>query len=189
MPALPSHPEACAPSSGWSTPAAQSRPRRLAMPTLTVWSNLPPEAQRPMVSLWSDLLRRRLSGRLASKETLHDPFAQDRRPSSAAAGNRLHPPVHTQAGRSTTRRAPAASTRWPSGPGSWAGRRRRSGSSTRTSACPATSSRQRTGFQKLVAEVGLGHVGLVLGIEVSRLARLHSDWHRLLEICALSSAP
>ena len=32
------------------------------MPTLTVWSNLPPEAQRPMVSLWSDLLRRRLTG-------------------------------------------------------------------------------------------------------------------------------
>jgi DNA invertase Pin-like site-specific DNA recombinase len=44
----------------------------------------------------------------------------------------------------------------------------------------------RLGFQALVAEVGLGRVGIVLGLEVSRLARNNSDWHRLLEICALS---
>jgi DNA invertase Pin-like site-specific DNA recombinase len=44
----------------------------------------------------------------------------------------------------------------------------------------------RQGFQKLVAEVGLGHAGIVLGLEVSRLARNCADWHRLLEICALS---
>ena len=44
----------------------------------------------------------------------------------------------------------------------------------------------RLGFQRLVAEVGLGRVGLVLGLEVSRLARNSSDWHRLLEICALT---
>lgn len=44
----------------------------------------------------------------------------------------------------------------------------------------------RTGFQKLVAAVGLGEVGVVLGLEVSRLARNNADWHRLLEICALS---
>src|SRR6516165_7080088 len=44
----------------------------------------------------------------------------------------------------------------------------------------------REGFQKLVAEVGTGHVGLVIGLEVSRLARNSSDWHRLLEICALT---
>jgi DNA invertase Pin-like site-specific DNA recombinase len=43
----------------------------------------------------------------------------------------------------------------------------------------------RPGFQRLVAEVGLGHVGLVLGIEVSRLARSCCDWHQLLEMCAL----
>ena len=43
----------------------------------------------------------------------------------------------------------------------------------------------RLGFQRLVAEVGLGHVGLVLGIEMSRLARSCRDWHQLLEICAL----
>ena len=43
----------------------------------------------------------------------------------------------------------------------------------------------RLGFQRLVAEVGLGRVGLVLGIEMSRLARSNRDWHQLLEICAL----
>src|SRR5438094_4620928 len=44
----------------------------------------------------------------------------------------------------------------------------------------------RDGFQALIAEVGLGHVGAVLSLEVSRLARSCSDWYRLLEICALT---
>jgi DNA invertase Pin-like site-specific DNA recombinase len=43
----------------------------------------------------------------------------------------------------------------------------------------------RPGFQRLVAEVGLDHVGIVLGIEMSRLARSNRDWHQLLEICAM----
>lgn len=44
----------------------------------------------------------------------------------------------------------------------------------------------REGFQKLVAEVGMGYAGIVMGLEVSRLARNSTDWHRLLEICALA---
>jgi DNA invertase Pin-like site-specific DNA recombinase len=48
------------------------------------------------------------------------------------------------------------------------------------------SSADRAGFQRLVTEVSLGRAGLVLGLEVSRLARNCSDWHRLLEICAFS---
>ena len=44
----------------------------------------------------------------------------------------------------------------------------------------------REGFQRLVAEVGLGKAGIVMGLEVSRLARNCADWHRLLEICALT---
>jgi DNA invertase Pin-like site-specific DNA recombinase len=48
------------------------------------------------------------------------------------------------------------------------------------------STAEREGFQKLVAEVGLGKAGIVMGLEVSRLARNCADWHRLLEICALS---
>lgn len=47
-------------------------------------------------------------------------------------------------------------------------------------------SADRVGFRRLVADVGLGKVGLVLGLEVSRLARSSSDWHQLLEICALT---
>ena len=45
----------------------------------------------------------------------------------------------------------------------------------------------REGFQRLVAEVGMGRAGIVLGLEVSRLARNNADWHRLLEICAMSA--
>ncbi|HEX6128876.1 MAG TPA: recombinase family protein [Candidatus Limnocylindria bacterium] len=44
----------------------------------------------------------------------------------------------------------------------------------------------RPGFQRLVAEVGIGRAGIVLGLEVSRLARSSTEWHRLLEICALT---
>jgi DNA invertase Pin-like site-specific DNA recombinase len=44
------------------------------------------------------------------------------------------------------------------------------------------------GFQQLVTEVSLGRAGIVLGLEVSRLARNSTDWHRLLEICALTEA-
>jgi len=44
----------------------------------------------------------------------------------------------------------------------------------------------RDGFQKLVSEVALDHAGILLGLEVSRLARNNADWQRLLELCALS---
>ena len=46
----------------------------------------------------------------------------------------------------------------------------------------------RDGFQKLVSEVALGKAGLVMGLEVSRLARNSADWHRLLELCSLAGA-
>ena len=48
------------------------------------------------------------------------------------------------------------------------------------------SSDGRFGFKELVAEVGLGHVGLILALETSRLARCSADWHRLLDLCALT---
>ncbi len=44
----------------------------------------------------------------------------------------------------------------------------------------------RSGFARLTAEVALGHVGLVLGLEVSRLARNNADWHRLIDLAGLS---
>jgi DNA invertase Pin-like site-specific DNA recombinase len=46
----------------------------------------------------------------------------------------------------------------------------------------------RDGFQNLVSEVALGKAGLVMGLEVSRLARNSADWHRLIELCSLMGA-
>lgn len=43
----------------------------------------------------------------------------------------------------------------------------------------------RPGFQFLLAEIALDHVGIVLGLEMSRLARSNKDWHQLLELCAM----
>ena len=48
------------------------------------------------------------------------------------------------------------------------------------------SAADREGFQRLVADVSMGRAGIVLGLECSRLARNNADWHRLLEICALT---
>ena len=43
----------------------------------------------------------------------------------------------------------------------------------------------RSGFARLTAEVALGHVGIVLGLEVSRLARNNADWHRLIDLAGI----
>ncbi len=48
-----------------------------------------------------------------------------------------------------------------------------------------TSSKDRHGFQTLIAEVGLGKAGLVMSLDASRLARNNRDWHQLLELCSL----
>ncbi len=47
------------------------------------------------------------------------------------------------------------------------------------------SAQGRAGFQRLVSEVSLDHVGMIFGVEMSRLARSNKDWHQLLELCAL----
>ncbi|MCP4042629.1 MAG: recombinase family protein, partial [Gammaproteobacteria bacterium] len=51
--------------------------------------------------------------------------------------------------------------------------------------CSGATAEGRLGFQRLVAEVGLDHVGIVLGLEMSRLARSSRDWYQLLEVCAI----
>ncbi len=48
------------------------------------------------------------------------------------------------------------------------------------------SAADREGFQRLMTEVSMARAGIVMGLEVSRLARNSTDWHRLLEICALT---
>lgn len=50
----------------------------------------------------------------------------------------------------------------------------------------AAQSAGRNGFQQLVSEVALGKAGIVMGLEVSRLARNSADWHRLIELCAVA---
>jgi DNA invertase Pin-like site-specific DNA recombinase len=52
--------------------------------------------------------------------------------------------------------------------------------------CSGSSAVDRDGFQFLIAQVGLGQAGAILSLEASRLARSCSDWHRLLEVCALT---
>ena len=49
-----------------------------------------------------------------------------------------------------------------------------------------SSTEGRLAFKDLVAEVGLGRVGLILGTEVSRLARNNADWYQLLDLCVLT---
>jgi DNA invertase Pin-like site-specific DNA recombinase len=48
------------------------------------------------------------------------------------------------------------------------------------------STQGRAGFKELVADVGLGNVGLILALEVSRFARSSADWHQLIDLCALT---
>ena len=83
------------------------------------------------------------------------------------------------------RNRPVCNTLWPIVPFISAGHGRASWWSMTISAVPGATIEGRLGFQRLVAEVGLGRVGLVLGVEMSRLARSNRDWHQLLEICAL----
>lgn len=49
------------------------------------------------------------------------------------------------------------------------------------------STARRSGFARMTAEVALGHVGIILGLEVSRLARNNSDWYRLLDLCTMTN--
>ena len=51
--------------------------------------------------------------------------------------------------------------------------------------CSGADAEGRTGFQRVLTEVSLDHVGIILGIEMSRLARASRDWYRLLEVCAV----
>jgi DNA invertase Pin-like site-specific DNA recombinase len=44
---------------------------------------------------------------------------------------------------------------------------------------------ERSGFQRLMTEVSLNHVGVVLGLELSRLSRSNSDWHQLIDVCGI----
>lgn len=51
--------------------------------------------------------------------------------------------------------------------------------------CSGTTAEGRLGFQRMLAEIGLNHIGIILGTEMSRLARSNKDWHQLIELCAI----
>src|SRR5215218_6744469 len=87
---------------------------------------------------------------------------------------------------SATWNRPRASMRCANGPSSSAGRPGRSWWSTRISAAPAPPATGGSASRSWWPEVGLGHVGLVLALETSRLARSSADWHQLLDLCALT---
>src|SRR5512132_3657289 len=112
---------------------------------------------------------------------------QGQRPAACAAGGGVCAPVHPPAGDRPWRVNPAAVRAGGAGGRvGWPVSRvlvidedlGKSGSSAAG----------RVGFGRLVTEITMGHVGLVLGIEMSRLARSGADWYQLLERCALSGA-
>jgi DNA invertase Pin-like site-specific DNA recombinase len=81
------------------------------------------------------------------------------------------------------------STRWPYGlvqrAGAWGWSETRVLVIDEDLGQSGTTAEGRQGLQRLVAEVGVAHVGLVVGVEMSRLARSSKDWHQRLETCAL----
>ena len=68
----------------------------------------------------------------------------------------------------------------------WGGRPRRSTVVDEDTGRSGASTHGRIGFKELVADVGLGNVGLILALEVSRFARSSADWHQLIDLCALT---
>ena len=87
---------------------------------------------------------------------------------------------------SITGNRPRANTPWWTAPSNSAGCVGKSPSSTRISAFPVPARRDRSGFAQLTAEVAFGHVEIVLGLEVSRLARNNGGWYRLLDLCGMT---
>ena len=78
----------------------------------------------------------------------------------------------------------SCSTTWSNGRSSWSWPRERVLVIDEDQGQSAQSAANRNGFQRLLSEVALDHVGLVLGFQMSRLARSCKDWHQLLELCA-----
>ena len=81
---------------------------------------------------------------------------------------------------------PPASTTWSPGPASWAGPRSAVTVIDEDLGVSGASAAGRSGFAELAAQVGMGQVGIVLSLEVSRLARNNADWYRLLDLAGMT---
>jgi len=71
-------------------------------------------------------------------------------------------------------------------PASWAGPKNKSWPSTKIWVCRVRDGPSAPGSDALTTEVGLGRVAIVLGLEVSRLARNNADWYRLFDLCGVT---
>ena len=160
-------------------------------PDLLIWMVLPPERQAAVVALLAMLAARQ---RAARREAVVMSLAGYRlrgsrsRRSARAPGpgcGGLRPPVEQAAGsrahRSTRLQYALAGRAVALG---WA--RSQVTVIDDDLGVSAATADSRKGFARLVAEVTMGRVGVVLGIEMSRLARTGRDWHQLLELCCLS---
>ena len=138
-------------------------------PKHPIWGALPTDAHTPMAELWAELLLRQLASRRAAEgDEPHD--MSHPRSSHATYGCRLSSTsASPRRSRSrTTRRAPAASTIWLPRPADGL-----AGDQLPVIdddlGLSGASSQNRAGFQRLVAAIGLGEVGIILVTEVSRL--------------------
>ena len=90
---------------------------------------------------------------------------------------------------SATPSPPPASTTWSPAPGSWAGRASAVRVIDGDLGISGSVTGQRDGFDELAAEVALGQVGIILALEVSRLARNNAAWYRLLDLAGMLRHP
>ena len=156
-----------------------------------LWTLFSPETRQQAVQLWTELLGRQLRrpDMTAPGTGAGDEHRAVSEPKAAAsslppAGHRLRPAVDaaTGAGEPGEHATPVPAGRTSA---TWAGRTPQVQVIDDDLGLSGASSHQRGGFQRLVAAIGLGEVGMVLVTEVSRLSRRNSDWHRVIELCAV----
>ena len=148
------------------------------------WSSFPLETHDPMISLWADLLHRWLASPRAKRRRpmITSPKIEPRHLRlRALVYVRQSTPQQLQHNQESTRRQYQLAERaqqmgWPAA---------QVHVIDDDLGLSGASSDQRGGFQRLVASIGLGEVGIVLITEVSRLSRCNSDWHRVIELCAV----
>ena len=81
---------------------------------------------------------------------------------------------------------PCASTTWSAGPPRWAGRAAAVRVIDADLGVSGSGLAARAGFTELTEQIALGQVGVVLALEVSRLARSSAEWYRLLDLCGIT---
>ena len=122
----------------------------------------------------------------ADLESANDPASEDCRPTSVATRLHLHTPVDLGAGalQSGEHRPPIQPCENKAHSLGWSQDQIRV--LDRDLGKSGSAAGSRTDFKTLVGDVAMGHVGAIFSLEASRLARSNQDWHRLLELCAIT---